>query len=349
MTATLFEVAVLHLAWRMLGDGDETRRQELRYAYCSAVTDWLLLARRREARIVAADVRRWGLAAARRLDEPGRLEFVPPRRGSEGLEALTASQHSVVQPNPRGERPKTCLRRRASTVLAQWSVTSPLEGSSLPPQRIGCAANPCSAIQFGRATNSMRLQSCSAAMLCQCRRHEMNTNPALAARSAWGLGPCTPEQVAGTPLERALEHQTQGQACSSCRYGLQQEAGGAAQAGSWQLTIDAAIPSPTPSIPPLHGATPNQQPTSPIDLINQHRCEPRIPRSRQCHDPCAVPAFRLASSRPWSDPKSTDDDGAPLRWETNRRRFDAKNDAIRPFNTNTAPPSQFSGGQLPAT
>jgi len=185
MTATLFEVAVLHLAWLMLGDGDETRRQELRYAYCSAVTGWLLLARRREARIVAADVRRWGLAmaAARRLDEPGRLEFVPPRRGSEGLEALTASQHSVVQPNPRGERPKTCLRRRASTVLAQWSVPSPLKGSSLPPQRIGCAANPCSAIQFGRATNSMRLQSCSAAMLCQCRRHEMNMNPALAACS----------------------------------------------------------------------------------------------------------------------------------------------------------------------
>lgn len=174
----------------------------------------------------------------------------------------------------------------------------------------------------------------------------LNFKP-LAGHGAWG--PAHRNRSLERRWNEPWNTRLKGRLAAVVGTGYNRRLAGAAQAGSWQLTIDAAIPSPTPSIPPLHGATPNQQPTSPIDLINQHRCEPRIPRSRQCHDPCAVPAFRLASSRPWSDPKSTDDDGAPLRWETNRRRFDAKNDAIRPFNTNTAPPSQFSGGQLPAT
>lgn len=174
----------------------------------------------------------------------------------------------------------------------------------------------------------------------------LNFKP-LAGHGAWG--PAHRNRSLERRWNEPWNTRLKGRLAAVVGTGYNRRLAGAAQAGSWQLTIDAAIPSPTPSIPPLHGATPNQQPTSPTDLISQHRCVLRMPRSRQCHDPCAVPACRLASSRPWSDPKSTDDDGAPLRWETNRRRFDAKNDAIRPFNTNTAPPSQFSGGQLPAT
>ncbi|KAK4084747.1 hypothetical protein Purlil1_10153 [Purpureocillium lilacinum] len=375
MTATLFEVAVLHLAWRMLGDGDETRRQELRYAYCSAVAGWLLLARRREARIVAADVRRWGLAmaAARRLDEPAFCRATQPaRRTAQDLSAA-ASFHGagpVVGPlalerffataaaDRMRRKPMQChpIRTRhqfhASSKLQRRNVMpmpSTRDEHESGARSLLVRTDPLPWPAKSPSANSTRTAPSRSRLASQPPGPGVLVKQACCGVAAWGLGPCTPEQVAGTPLERALEHQTQGQACSSGRYGLQQEAGGGSTGGSWQLTIDAAIPSPTPSIPPLHGATPNQQPTSPTDLINQHRCVLRMPRSRQCHDPCAVPACRLASSRPWSDPKSTDDDGAPLRWETDRRRFDAKNDAIRPFNTNTAPPSQFSGGQLPAT